>query len=552
MTVARPPMQNFGVGQDGAVTGLIAQILRRRRLFITVFVLALLPALAAIFFWPPLYSANGTVIIGNQEPTTSGASAAWIEKLGDPADLESQLFIIQSRRMLRLSLARPGVKEAIQQECRYRNTHRILPGKAVNCAKLESDGQELLDWVEARYSVVGAGRSRIISIGYRSPLPEVAFILANALLVTYLEDQRGENASSRATAATWLLDEAKTPKNANGKQADSSAQIAPGNELRQSFYQDLYNKASALEAERRILVSSGRLVSLAEIPQVPYFPKPLPLLAAGLTVAAALATLAALRKDINDPSVRRMRELEAVTMEPILATFPRCRHPGRLFNDRKRQIGEIVNPARALLGRLLADDPSKRRCILVASVMRWEGKSVTAMALARAAVETGRRILLIDCDLRSAPRSPRAGGLGGKGLAAVLRGEIEPQQAVTQTAITGIDTIQAGIFQGCPTMLLADSDFSKLMRWSESYDLVLIDSSAGSLVDIRALSRQADGVLWCVQWGSVPQSDVKYALDELRKQRVKVLGLVFTMVDLPELKYFERPRLAEAAQWGIA
>ena len=94
-----------------AVNGLLAQIWRRRRVFGLVFLLVLLPALAAMLLLSPVYYAAGSVVIGNQEPASSSASAAWIEKLGDPADLESQLQIIQSRRMLRLALARPGVIE---------------------------------------------------------------------------------------------------------------------------------------------------------------------------------------------------------------------------------------------------------------------------------------------------------------------------------------------------------------------------------------------------------------------------------------------------------
>ncbi len=71
---------------------------------------------------------------------------------------------------------------------------------------------------------------------------------------------------------------------------------------RQKFYQDLYSKAADLEAERRAFPGGARLVSLAELPRLPYFPKRTPLLAAALTLAAMLAALAALRRDVTDAS----------------------------------------------------------------------------------------------------------------------------------------------------------------------------------------------------------------------------------------------------------
>ncbi len=244
-----------------AVNGLLPQIWRRRRVFALVFVLALLPALAVILLFTPVYYAAGTVVIGNQEPASSSASAAWIEKLGDPADLESQLQIIQSRRMLRLALARPGVIEAVIEECRYRRGIAALLRRGADCSKMTPNSQELVDYAEAHYVVRGVGRSRIISIGYQSPLPDVAFVMANALIVTYLEDQRAENARAREVTAAWLLKEgaASASEAASESGRTKGAPEAAVPLPRERFYQDLYSKATGIESERRVLQGGGRL-----------------------------------------------------------------------------------------------------------------------------------------------------------------------------------------------------------------------------------------------------------------------------------------------------
>ena len=194
-------------------------------------------------------------------PASSSASAAWIEKLGDPADLESQLQIIQSRRMLRLALARPGVIDAVIEECRHRGGAAALFRRGTDCSKLTPNSQELVDHAEAHYTVRGVGRSRIISIGYQSPLPDVSFVLANALIVTYLEDQRAENARAREVTAAWLLKEGKQEAALASAESEGTAggPDTASAQSRQKFYQDLYSKAADLETERRVLLGGGRL-----------------------------------------------------------------------------------------------------------------------------------------------------------------------------------------------------------------------------------------------------------------------------------------------------
>ncbi len=557
-----------------AVTGLPAQIWRRRRMFRLVFLLTLLPALAAIQLLSPVYYAAGTVVIGNQEPASSSASAAWIEKLGDPADLESQLQIIQSRRMLRLALARPGVIDAVIEECRHRGGAAALFRRNADCSKLTPNSQELVDHAEAHYSVRGVGRSRIISIGYQSPLPDVSFVLANALIVTYLEDQRAENARAREVTAAWLLNEGKQQAASVESGSTAGAPDIASAQSRQKFYQDLYSKAADLETERRVLLGGGRLVSLAELPKVPYFPKRTPLLAAALTLALMLGILAALRSDVTDRTVRRTQELEALTMVPVLGILPRLEphkaHPARARDERlvrelERLARGLAEKAAAAIGaagqawesgtpeesgqalytRLaLAGAGKALRSILICSATPGEGKTFTTLALAKSAAENGGKVLVIDCNMR---RPALAGQLGispTNGLAEILRGEIEPEQTVVKTALSGISFISSGALRGDASLLLFEGRMPKLMSWAEQFDLVLLDGpAAASLPDAGILAQHADGVIWCVQWGRAQSSDVKAALDELRKRGSHALGFVITQGCPAEMRFYERPRL---------
>ena len=300
-----------------------------------------------------------------------------------------------------------------------------------NCAKLTPNSQELVDHVESRYSVKGVGRSRIISIGYQSPLPDVAFVMANALIVTYLEDQRAENARAREVTAAWLLKEGKPEAAATPAEGQGTAGGAEGSaaQSRQKFYQDLYSKAADIETERRVLLGGGRLVSLAELPKFPYFPKRTPLAAAALTLALMLATLAALRSDVTDGSVRRTQELEAETLVPVMGILPRIEPAAAnselpLGKRLERALGERIavligaagpapesetpaGSAQALYARLVLAGAGKTlRGILISSAMPGEGKTFTTMALAKCAAESRPQ----GAGHRLQPAAPGAGG----------------------------------------------------------------------------------------------------------------------------------------------
>jgi Mrp family chromosome partitioning ATPase len=374
----------------------------------------------------------------------------------------------------------------------------------------------------------------VISIGYWSPLPQVSFILANALLITYLEDQRAENARAREAAVSWLL-----KAESGSGQASQSKQI---------FYNDLHRKATDLETERRDLPNPARLVSLAELPLRASSPKRLRLLAAGFAITTVLAGFLAVRREEGDQRIRLPRDVQALTSEAILAPLPlpaAWRGIPRLGLHRQKRLSvleetatewgsPLADAARTLYMRLALGPNWQGRCILIASAAPKEGKTFTTIALARAAAENGRQVLVIDCDLRSSAGARRTAG----GLAAILRGELEPQEAAIQTNLKGLQVLEAGLAESNPAMLFIDGQLQKLMNWASQYDLILLDGPSGFVPETQILAARADGLLWCVRWGKTLLCDAKADLQGLRRQGVRVLGIAVTMVNQREMRYY--------------
>lgn len=99
----------------------LARIWHRRYLFAAVFATILGLVITALLMIQPQYVASGSVIVAEAEPGANNASMAWIQKIGDPADIESQILVIRSPRLLRLAIDE-GLTASVMAECRYAAT----------------------------------------------------------------------------------------------------------------------------------------------------------------------------------------------------------------------------------------------------------------------------------------------------------------------------------------------------------------------------------------------------------------------------------------------
>lgn len=352
-----------------------------------------------------------------------------------------------------------------------------------------------------------------------------------------------EASSTLAKSLRAQLETAKTDAAAAMDDEASIEGMVRNAEIKRTRYADLVKRAGELETERRILTGSTRLVSLAELPQEPFSPKAVPFLAGGLVLAGVLAAAAALLRDYTDRRVRTSAQLMAGTGAPVFAQLPSLETAGLVgrFSERQRELDlaealararvypVMQNVLRNLHAHLVLAGAGKSRVILVTSAKPREGKSFTAFALAGIGAASGRRVLVVECDLRR-PNFEASLGLGrGAGLGGVLRGEIDPAEAVVRAG--RFDVIPAGTPTADSTELLMGDRMADFLKWSRRYDLVLLDTPPTSLLmDAPMLARLVDGVLCCARYGRSQLSDTVETVANLRRAGGHVLGIAMTMV----------------------
>lgn len=169
------------------------------------------------------------------------------------------------------------------------------------------------------------------------------------------------------------------------------------------------------------------------------------------------------------------------------------------------------------------------KVIMFTSPIPQEGKSTTTSNLSVALAQTGKNVLVIDCDLRK-PVQHEIFEVSNhsKGLTTYLTGHASLEEATQDTGIPNLRVLTSGPIPPNPAELLGSKSMEKLLGLvREQYDLVLIDASPTvAVADPVILAGKCDGVIVVVRAGYTKQGVLVEANDLLKKAEATILGTV--------------------------
>lgn len=174
------------------------------------------------------------------------------------------------------------------------------------------------------------------------------------------------------------------------------------------------------------------------------------------------------------------------------------------------------------------------KSIVMTSSGPWEGKSTTSANLASVFTDQGKRVLLVDADLRK-PTVQRTFGLSNvEGLTTLLS---EPDKKIDEVIqhVTGTDlhALTSGPIPPNPSELLNSNRMNGLMkRFEEMYDIVIYDMPpVTSVTDAQIMAAKSDGVVFVIRHGVAKKDSVLNAKELLEMVNANILGVVFNGVD---------------------
>jgi capsular exopolysaccharide synthesis family protein len=168
------------------------------------------------------------------------------------------------------------------------------------------------------------------------------------------------------------------------------------------------------------------------------------------------------------------------------------------------------------------------KTITITSAGRGEGKTTTALNLAVASAQSGRKVLLLDADLRNPSIHLSFAMDNNIGLTNFLTGQSSAKEIIRDAYLDNLSIITSGPILPNPSELLASKALSSLLtELKRDYELIIMDApSILPLTDAKIIAAKCDGILLVVGYGKVRQNVAKRVKEELLLTKAKLIGVV--------------------------
>ena len=181
------------------------------------------------------------------------------------------------------------------------------------------------------------------------------------------------------------------------------------------------------------------------------------------------------------------------------------------------------------------------KSIVITSCYPNEGKSDVAFQLAVEIGKMGKRVLIIDADIRKSSYIKRYQiKQKTSGLSQYLSGQVALEEVIYSTNYRNLEIIFSGPYAPNPSELLEQGRFSRLIEETrKAYDYVLIDTPPIiNMSDAAIVAKQCDGAILVIESEAVSRRDAMKAKEQLTKSGCKLLGAVLNKVDMKKEKYY--------------
>ena len=298
---------------------------------------------------------------------------------------------------------------------------------------------------------------------------------------------------------------------------------------------------SLLQRYKEVDIASGVgatnvfVVDQADLPSSPSSPNLSRALMFALLLGLGAGVAAAYILERIDDKISSPDQAELISGLTVLGVIPKAEPES--FSDPRSPVAEAVRSLGTSL--LFSTEGGLPKTLAITSTGPSEGKSSTALAIAKHFAAVGRKVLLIDADLRNPSLHVKLGADNSNGLSNCLTGACTPPECMQTTEIAKLAFIASGPLPPNAADLLGGARLHSLLSiGSEVFDLIVIDGPPVlQLADAQLLSNAAAATVFIIGAGQARPRAIRGALRQLQLSRGSIIGAVLTKYDPKKASY---------------
>lgn len=310
------------------------------------------------------------------------------------------------------------------------------------------------------------------------------------------------------------------------------------------IYEYFLGRLKETSVQQGIQQADSRILSNAVVPIRPSAPRKTMILAMSMILGSLVGAGAILLRELTQNTFRTAEELERITGYTVMGTVPKVPAKERakileyVLEKPTSQAAEAIRNLRTSIMLSNVDNPPK--VVMSTSSLPSEGKTTHSLLLALNVAALGKRVLLIEGDIRRRVFAKYLEVASKKGLVSILAGEMSFEEVVHHDERLGLDVLIGEKPKVNAADLYASEKFNAFLRdMRHRYDLIIIDTPPVLVVpDARVIGKQVDAIIYSVKWDSTAKTQLAAGLNMFESVGVKVTGLVLSQVDPKGLKRY--------------
>ncbi|MEM6499828.1 MAG: polysaccharide biosynthesis tyrosine autokinase, partial [Pseudomonadota bacterium] len=304
------------------------------------------------------------------------------------------------------------------------------------------------------------------------------------------------------------------------------------------LYEYFLGRLKETSAQQGVHRADSRILARAVVPRKPSSPRKGLFLMLSAAFGLLIGAIVVLAREMNQSTFRSPQEVEQATGMSVFAQVPKAP-----FSKRRRILNYLATkPTSALVEAirnlrtsvLLSNMDNPPQVIMMTSSLPGEGKTTQSLALAQSFSGMGKKVLLIEGDIRRRTFQQYFKAPSQAGLITAVAGRKPMEEIVVHSEDLGAD-----VLLGDKTKVNAADFFSSgrfrefLNEQRRVYDVIIIDTPPVLVVsDARVIGRLVDSVIYAVHWNRTTRIQLQEGLSSLDTVDVKVSGLVLSQVDV--------------------